>query len=1005
VSARNISFLVKKYIEQDRLEEAAKLLDTAIALVENHPVREGNDYDQLLVELLVDRANILNSLGQHDKALPLYRRGAASATVRWGRGHPMTAVPTLGIASVMNKKGDFAAARELYERCYVTLEGAYGTGHPHTADAAIDLAVCLSNLDEYHRAEKVLRRNLVATINTLGENNAQACELMLTQAEVLAMLGRQVESTRLYRRAAIIAEEVYGRDHTRMAAALSGLAHTMRRMGDSAGADELYRRSIQIVMERHGTPHPDLIHYRSRLGMCWFEYRKNTDKGLESIEEAIAEAIEIYGPDSYQVALEERQAGLLLTYENRNDEAYAVFAKSLRTLERYFGPDHPFLSKCLKGLADVCTRLGLYDEALDNINRAIALHKSTAGRDQLELTFLLSQKSLVELRLQHWDDALASALSALEMAQTVLEEVYQVASTREALMYATRARGCVVGLMSAAMAHPRLPDSTMAMVYSWVAGTHGQVLDRLAARHRFLEAVADSGDVEQLWRDQIATTQRVSDLVVSGPEDDEAAYRDKLARARRDQENAEREYSAAVERLRALAPRRERSVVVSADEVKAALDDDATLIHFVSYPRRPHPKSPRDIARDPHYGAFMLRKTRAHHPTVEFVDLGSVVSIDSLIFAYRRSIDDIETGHRPSAREEGEYRQTARQLYNRIWAPLLRLIGARPDEKTINTLETIGPRVADSPATVFIVPGSWFHLVDFNTLLSPSGGLVIERYKLHYLSSANDLLRPPRDRPGGDGMLAVGNPLYAPAVLEREPAPGREPAAEFVRRGASPAFCIDTEVVSASLPAAEREAQSVARLFSETTGERAVIKIGVDAKEDVVKSELVGKRMAHFATHGYFCEEETRELIPYPHRLVNPLLHSGLVLAAESGGGEDGLLTAQELVCLDLRDLDWVVLGACGSGLGRLIIGEGLFGLRRAFEIAGARTVVTALWQIGDTETRHIMEGIYRRRLAGETTIDAVREAQLGLLGDCRRRFNRIHPALWGGIIAEGDWR
>jgi CHAT domain-containing protein len=111
------------------------------------------------------------------------------------------------------------------------------------------------------------------------------------------------------------------------------------------------------------------------------------------------------------------------------------------------------------------------------------------------------------------------------------------------------------------------------------------------------------------------------------------------------------------------------------------------------------------------------------------------------------------------------------------------------------------------------------------------------------------------------------------------------------------------------------------------------------------------------------------------------------------------------LVCLDLRDLDWVVLSACGSGLGRLITGEGTFGLRRAFEIAGARTVVSTLWQVGDTRTTELMLDVYRRRLAGSSTIDAVRMAQLERLRDQRRRFNRIHPSLWGGIVAEGDWR
>ena len=120
---------------------------------------------------------------------------------------------------------------------------------------------------------------------------------------------------------------------------------------------------------------------------------------------------------------------------------------------------------------------------------------------------------------------------------------------------------------------------------------------------------------------------------------------------------------------------------------------------------------------------------------------------------------------------------------------------------------------------------------------------------------------------------------------------------------------------------------------------------------------------------------------------------------------DDGLLTAQEVICLDLLDVGWVVLGTCGSGLGRLVRGEGLFRLRRAFEIAGARTVVMALWRIDDLGTQEFMKQVYQYRLAGRSTVDAVRMAQLERLGHARRHLNRIHPTSWGSIVAQGDWR
>lgn len=179
--------------------------------------------------------------------------------------------------------------------------------------------------------------------------------------------------------------------------------------------------------------------------------------------------------------------------------------------------------------------------------------------------------------------------------------------------------------------------------------------------------------------------------------------------------------------------------------------------------------------------------------------------------------------------------------------------------------------------------------------------------------------------------------------------------------------------------------------------------IGPDATEEAIKSLLPGMRIVHVATHGFFCEEGARVGRSTVDRLIDPLLMSGLVTAPSKR--DDGLLTAQELVCMDLRGTEWVVLSACGSALGRLFWGEGLFGLRRAFEIAGVRTIVMALWRIDDISMRELMERIYRYRLAGRSTVDALRLAQLERLRAQRRRLNRVHPALWGGIIAQGDWR
>ena len=144
-----------------------------------------------------------------------------------------------------------------------------------------------------------------------------------------------------------------------------------------------------------------------------------------------------------------------------------------------------------------------------------------------------------------------------------------------------------------------------------------------------------------------------------------------------------------------------------------------------------------------------------------------------------------------------------------------------------------------------------------------------------------------------------------------------------------------------------------------------------------------------------------------------PLRVSGLALsgANQRGGSspppasEDGLLTGEEIVSLDLSDVEWVVLSGCQTGIGLARAGEGIFGLRRSFQIAGARTLILSLWPVGDNEPQAWMMELYRERAAGGTTADVTRRASLHVLAQRRKAKVTTHPFFWGAFVATGDWR
>jgi CHAT domain-containing protein len=186
------------------------------------------------------------------------------------------------------------------------------------------------------------------------------------------------------------------------------------------------------------------------------------------------------------------------------------------------------------------------------------------------------------------------------------------------------------------------------------------------------------------------------------------------------------------------------------------------------------------------------------------------------------------------------------------------------------------------------------------------------------------------------------------------------------------------------------------------------------ATEAKVK-QLHGPAILHFATHGFFLNDKEmadfalegvrlRSDRPLAPLSENPLLRSGLALAGanqrHSGKNDDGILTALEAAQLDLRGTELVVLSACDTGTGEIQSGEGVYGLRRAFVLAGAQTQIASLWKVSDDATKDLVVNYYERLLKGEGRSASLREVQK-VMSDSSSLW---HPYYWAAFVPIGNW-
>ena len=231
---------------------------------------------------------------------------------------------------------------------------------------------------------------------------------------------------------------------------------------------------------------------------------------------------------------------------------------------------------------------------------------------------------------------------------------------------------------------------------------------------------------------------------------------------------------------------------------------------------------------------------------------------------------------------------------------------------------------------------------------------MIEQSGLHYLSASRDLRNLGRGSDVNAGLLALGDPDYDATPNDRlralqgqgdEPALPREASAPFALRNARSDCPYFRDVTLTPLPYTRREITEIGRFWRSRFGEPTDLLYRAAASEENFKRSATGKRVIHIATHGFYRPESCTERSAVGGDFVaeKPLLTSGLFLAgsnlhgagADAPGCEDGLLTALDVSCLNLTGTQLVVLSACQSGLGTIQSGEGVNGLRRAFQMAG----------------------------------------------------------------------
>lgn len=1021
----------------DTLEELSGAIREAGQFAQTRPILERiltirkkafGEMDVRVGDAQFNLGALARKLYELDVAESHYRKALAIYERTDGRESENAASALDGLGSVLTQKGRFEEAEGFYQQSLQIRERVHGPKHRFVAFSCNNLGNVHREMGEYEKAHAELKRAVRIKAETLGEAHPQTILSLANVAMVEASVGLDAQST--WERAIALADQSVGPQHE-LAATLRANYTVFLGAADPVKASRLLEQAAPALARVFGPDHPETFWVLELLGdnalrlgdtesasryleraVAGYEKKADAETGqwssaLKSLancrvaqarfseaqslyNRALTLSEKTYGTDHPAVAGVLLSLGDLLRKMGDSAGARAAYTRALSIKEKSLGPAHQETAGPLVALADLEAEAGHFSDAKQLFQRGIGVLEKTGGLDHPSTGEAHQRFAACLLKAGETGQALREALQAEAVLRRHLRLSLSGLPERQALSYAKKtASGLGVAMTAAAL----LDDpASSALVLDAVIRSRALVLDEMGKRHQTAWAENEPG-VKQLFDPYAAARDKLANLTVRGPDEKyPEKFRVRLERARADKEAAERALAEKCAGFRRSQLREEAGLT----EISAALPTGSALVTFVRYA----PQEAGRKAQDPAdaYAALVLRPG-SKSPAL--VPLGPAKDMDREVATVRRVLSEgAELLASNTRLAESSYQRSGSVLRRLVWDPIEQhLKGAR---------------------VVFLVPDGSLQLVNFAALpAGPSTFVLEDGSRIHYLSAERDLI--PADLPTGAGLLAAGGPDYDAALTPAAPraaVPSRAVAlvpSHGVFRGERPRCTGFESLRFPPLRAARLEVEDAAAAWrqAKTASETLIVLEGASANELAVKTNAPGKHALHLATHAYFLGDCPRPDSPMAKTFSeNPLLLSGLAFAGANRRAEsqpdvdDGILTAEEVAALDLSGVAWAVLSACDTGAGEVRAGESLFGLRRAFQIAGARTVIMSLWPVEDKSSRDWMKALYRNRLEKRmTTIDAVHEASLERLDERRARGKSTHPIFWAGFVAAGEWR
>ncbi|MFO1031185.1 MAG: CHAT domain-containing tetratricopeptide repeat protein [Planctomycetota bacterium] len=942
-----------------------------------------NDHPDLQVALS-SLATTKFTLGDLHGALALQEQVVEVFSRTLPNDHPDLQVALSSLATTKFTLGDLPAALVLQEQVLAVCSRNLPDSHPDLQMARLNLATTKFTLGDLSAALALQEHVFEVFSRTLSGNHPNLQRARLNLASTKKALGHLPAALALEEQVLAEWSRTLPDDHPDLQAARANLAVSKKALGDLQAALTIEEQVFAILSRTLPDDHPDLQRARGNLAGTKFEL--GDLHGALALQEQVVATLSKTLPDDHP-DLQRARLNLASTKAVLGDRtgSLALEEQVLEVFSRTLPDDHPELQVARLSLANTKGALGdlpaalvLQEQVLEVFSRTLPDDHSELQRARLSVALIKGMLGDLRAATQLYHSGVASALRRLSTQRVSLRGVNELAREVAKPLSNINSLLDLGKRLPAEIATDLRYDGLHLLEATRSAELH-TAHSRKVVRQQHPEAFAELTSKIAIASQDLESAIGLPPEGRITPDGKRISRADALRDATFGKDTLEHE-------LLALIPEGLRTSATPA-ALAARLDANEAAVGFLSYTRWTNdPEKPWVTSGEQRYGAYLLTKDG----TVTWLSLAPVATVDAVIDAMRR---DALAGQQLAVRSATDS----------ATAP-----GRDPEDVTPKP-STLGPRLAElrtllfDPILAALPKGTTaltlsladeLNLIPLDELPLPDGKQLGDTFTLRPVWALRALLEARAAPSTKPTALVLGHPDYdskpntaAPIVPEAatpivEPITSAQPVSSTnATRSTTSPHRFDP------LPATKTEAEHLASTFAKSFAElTAATLLAADASEAAFVTKAPGKTYLHLATHGYFAPEEvwkatdakdesplarlhtgrenrSAQLSPYS---LTGLALTGANLPADALGRREGILTAQEIVHIDLSACELATLSACKTSLGVRRAGTGLASLRQAFHAAGARYVLATLWEVNDAAADAMMRDFYTRVWEGK---------------------------------------